>query len=189
MKSGPEEQESESVTCVGFSNLAYNYEIAVPDETVLIYQDENYKEILEPDKYNYIVIDDIYNPMDQLGELASNKADSIIFLSDDQVSEAHIDEKPLIYWTNLKKSIRENKNVDIIVEILDAQNQSIIELKNKDQIIVSDDFLGHLYAQLGKNPARLDVIKDMITSNGDSSSLNVKILLSLITNSPLIITA
>lgn len=137
------------------------------------YADEKYNDILEPDKYSYIIIEDIYNPMNELGELASNKADSIIFLSDDQVSEAHIDEKPLIYWTNLKRSIRENKNVDIIVEILDAQNQSIIELKNKDQIIVSDDFLGHLYAQLGKNPARLDVIKDMITSNGDSGSLNV----------------
>ena len=32
--------------------------------------------------------------------------------------------------------------------------------------------MGHVYAQLGKNPMRIDVIKDMITSDGDSSSIN-----------------
>ena len=137
------------------------------------YSNPVYESILLPDKYNYVIVNDIYNPMEELGSLTSNKADSIIFLSNDMVSEVHIDEKPLMYWSNLKKSIRQNENVDVIVEILDSQNQSIIERKNKDQIIVSDEFLGHVYAQLGKNPKRIDVIKDMITSDGDSSSLNV----------------
>lgn len=136
------------------------------------YADEKYQYILKPQESNYVIVKDIYNPMVELGQLASDKADSIIFLSDDTVSEERIDEKPLMYWSNLKKSFRENDSVDIIVEILDSQNQSIIEIRNKDQIIVSDDFLGHLYAQLGKNPRRLDVIKDMITSEGDSSSIN-----------------
>jgi len=131
-----------------------------------IYVNPKYTGILMPEKYHYIIVSDIYNPMADLGEVTSDKADSIIFLSDDNASSIHIDEKPLIYWTNLKKSLRSNKNVDVIVEILDSQNMSIIELKNKDQIIVSDDFLGHLYAQLGKTPERLDVLKDMITSEG-----------------------
>lgn len=137
------------------------------------YANEKYQNILLPEKYNYIVVRDIYNPMNELGDATSNQADSIIFLSDDTVSNVHIDEKPLIYWTNLKRSIRSNENVDVIVEILDSQNMSIIELKNKDQIIVSDDFLGHLYAQLGKTPERLDVLKDLITSEGDDASVNM----------------
>ena len=147
-----------------------------PDEEEQLkayYADSKYETILLPDKYNYVIVNDLYNPMKELGGLTSDRADSVIFLSNDMVTSAHIDEKPLMYWSNLKKSFRKNENVDVIVEILDSQNQSIIELKNKDQIIVSDEFLGHVYAQLGKNPKRIDVIKDMITSDGDSSSVNV----------------
>lgn len=136
------------------------------------YEDERYANILCPGQYNYIIVEDIFDPMCELGDIVSDKADSIVFLSDDSVSSVHVDEKPLIYWTNLKKTIRANSNVDVIVEILDSQNMNIIELKNKDQIIVSDDFLGHLYAQLGKTPERLDVLKDMITSEGDNASMN-----------------
>ncbi|MCR5586397.1 MAG: hypothetical protein K6F77_02575 [Lachnospiraceae bacterium] len=168
----------ESLEC--FKNEYNNDELIVvlaateDEEEVLkdYYSCGKYDNILKPSESSYIIVKDLYNPMDELGPIIENKADSIIFLSDDRVSDTHIDEKPLMYWTNLKKSLRENDNVDVIVEILDSQNQSIIERRNKDQIIVSDDFLGHLYAQLGKNPKRLEVIKDMITSEGDSSSMN-----------------
>lgn len=168
----------ESLQC--FKNEYQNHKLHVilagtndEEETLKgYYGNPFYQDILMPEKYSYIIVDDIYSPMKALGDLAANKADSIIFLSDDMVSNVHIDEKPLIYWTKLKESIYTNKQTDVIVEILDSQNQSIIELRNKDQIIVSDDFLGHLYAQLGKNPARLYIIKDMITSEGDSSTLD-----------------
>ncbi|MCR5201678.1 MAG: hypothetical protein K6D02_01105, partial [Lachnospiraceae bacterium] len=170
----------ESLEC--FKNEYNNDELfvvlaATKDEEETLkeyYSSGNYDNILKPAKHSYIIVNDIYNPMEELGSIIANKADSIIFLSDDMVSDTHIDEKPLMYWTNLKKSLRKNENVDVIVEILDSQNQSIIERRNKDQIIVSDDFLGHLYAQLGKNPKRLEVIKDMITSEGDSSSMNAE---------------
>lgn len=145
---------------------------AEEEELKRYYQDQRYTHILMPEKYGYIIVNDIYNPMNELGDATSQKADSIIFLSDDNVSNVHVDEKPLIYWTNLKKSIRSNKKVDVIVEILDSQNMSIIELKDKDQIIVSDDFLGHLYAQLGKTPERLNVLLDMITSDDEGEDLD-----------------
>ena len=54
----------------------------------------------------------------------------------------------------------------MIVEVLSAQNHRMIEKKNKDQIVVSDSFLGHFYAQLGKDPGRLDIMKDFL-STGD----------------------
>ncbi|MCR5104313.1 MAG: hypothetical protein K6B68_07650 [Eubacterium sp.] len=146
-----------------------------PDEEEILkqyYKNPIYGNVLLPDKNNYVIVNDIYNPMRELGSMTSNDADSIIFLSNDLVNDVHIDEKPLMYWSNLKQSIRKNEHVDVIVEILDSQNQSIIECRNNDQTIVSDEVLGHVYAQLGKNPMRIDVIKDMITSDGDSSSIN-----------------
>lgn len=139
-----------------------------------IYANEAYSELLDMSR-SYILIEDIYNPMKELASILNKNTDTILFLSDDTVDDVHVDEKPLIYWTGLKKHIREKQNLDIIVEILDSKNQSIIELKNKDQIVVSDDFLGHLYAQLGKNPKRLDVIKDILTTEGDSSSENIQL--------------
>lgn len=131
------------------------------------YEDEQYAPILMPDKYNYIKVNDIFNPMPELGEATAEKAETIVFLSEDNVADECIDAKPLIYWTDLKSAFRKNDKVDVMVEILDSQNRSIIQSKNNDQTLVSDDFLGHLYAQLGKNPERLGVLIDMITAVGD----------------------
>ena len=145
-----------------------------PDREELLkelYENEVYKDILMPEEYSYIIVKDIYHPMEELGKIISERADSILFLSDDCTDTTRMDEKPLLYWTNLKQKIKTNRQVDLIVEILDSQNQSIVQQNNKSQIIVSDDFLGHFYAQLGKNPARLNVMKDFLTSNGDSASI------------------
>lgn len=131
------------------------------------YEDEQYADILMPDKYSYIKVNDIFNPMPELGKATAEKAETIVFLSEDNVADECVDAKPLIYWTDLKSAFRQNQKVDVMVEILDSQNRSIIQSKNNDQTLVSDDFLGHLYAQLGKNPERLGVLIDMITAVGD----------------------
>ena len=96
---------------------------------------------------------------------------SVLFLSDDSHSETNIDEKPLLFWNSLKRS----DNVDAhncIVEVLDMQNENIIEKRNHDQVVVSERFISCLYAQLGKDPVRLDFIKDMITFESDEASRN-----------------
>ncbi|MCQ2494630.1 MAG: hypothetical protein MJ104_08510 [Lachnospiraceae bacterium] len=131
------------------------------------YEDEHYAPILMPDKFSYIRVNDIFNPMPELGEATKEKAETIVFLSEDNVADECTDAKPLIYWTDLRAAFRQNDKVDVMVEILDSANKNIIQAKNKDQTLVSDDFLGHLYAQLGKNPQRLAVLIDMITAVGD----------------------
>ena len=137
------------------------------DKLKAYYEDEEYAPILMPDKYSYIKVNDIFNPMPELGDATKENAETIVFLSEDDVSDECVDAKPLIYWTDLKTAFRQNQKVDVMVEILDSQNRSIIQSKNNDQTLVSDDFLGHLYAQLGKNPSRLGVLIDMITAVGD----------------------
>ena len=137
----------------------------------LIYENPNYADVLMPDKYQPVIIQNLFRPMDELKDIVNNSADTLLFLSDD-TSDSKIDEKPLLYWTDIQHKMASNNNPDIVVEIREAENQNIIKRKNKDQILVSDDFLGHLYAQLGKNPLRVDVIMDLITSEGDTSSVN-----------------
>ena len=52
------------------------------------------------------------------------------------------------------------------------QNKDIIESRDRDQVILSEKFLSCLYAQLGKDPKRLEFIRDMVTYENDSSSVN-----------------
>lgn len=137
------------------------------------YENPRYEEILQSKSCSPIIIKDIFHLADELGDLINTKTDSILLLSDDQVSGPHLDEKPLLFWNSLKRVVEKRDDLDVVVEILDSQNKDIIEKKNKDQVIVSDDFLGHLYAQLGKNPLRYDVMKDIITSEGDPTSRNI----------------
>ena len=137
------------------------------------YENPRYEGILQSKSCSPVIINDIFHVAEELGDLIKTKADSILLLSDEQVSDPHLDEKPLLFWNSLKNTVAKRDDLDVVVEILDSQNKDIIEKKNKDQVIVSDDFLGHLYAQLGKNPLRYDVMKDIITSEGDPTSRNI----------------
>ena len=94
-----------------------------------------------------------------------------MFLSDADCSETSIDEKPLLFWNSLKRNDAKDIH-NCIVEVLDMQNENIIEKRNRDQVVVSERFISCLYAQLGKDPVRLDCIKDLITFEGDDASVN-----------------
>ena len=142
-------------------------------ELKVYYENPRYEEILQSKNCSPVIINDIFHAAQELGDLIKTKADVILLLSDDQVADPHLDEKPLLFWNSLKHMVAERDDLDVVVEILDSQNKDIVEKKNKDQVIVSDDFLGHLYAQLGKNPLRYDVMKDIITSEGDPTSRNI----------------
>lgn len=136
------------------------------------YDDERYIDILDSENCQPIIVEDIFNPLKSLDISLLKKTNSMLFLSDEKCSISHIDEKPLLFWSKLKDI--ENFNArDCIVEILDMQNKDIIERRNKDQVIVSDKFLSCMYAQIGKDPVRLDVIRDIITFENDSFSRDV----------------
>lgn len=135
------------------------------------YSDSRYASILNSENDQPIIIHDIFNPLRDLDMSVISRMNSMLFLSDENNSSDHIDEKPLLFWSKLKDI--ENINArDCIVEVLDMQNKDIIERKNKDQVIISDKFLSCMYAQLGKDPLRLDAIKDIITFENDEASKN-----------------
>lgn len=137
------------------------------------YSNPKYQNILNSKVDKPIIIEDIFNPTKSLDISILNNINSMLFLSDENTSSSHIDEKPLLFWSRLKDVNTNISQRDCIVEILDMQNKDIIEKRNKDQVIVSDRFLSCIYAQLGKNPLRLDAIKDIITFEGDNSSKNI----------------
>ncbi|MDE5754995.1 MAG: hypothetical protein K2H89_10735, partial [Oscillospiraceae bacterium] len=144
------------------------------NKTVLeqYYADYHYREILNSSQDHPIIINNIFNPLENLDISLLRKTNSILFLSDETCIASHMDEKPLLFWSKLKDI--ENFNArDCIVEILDMQNKDMIERRNKDQVIVSDKFLSCMYAQIGKDPMRLDVIRDLITFKNDSFSKNI----------------
>lgn len=136
------------------------------------YADCHYQEILNSLQDRPVIINDIFNPLENLDISLLRKTNSILFLSDETCAASHMDEKPLLFWSKLKDI--ENFNArDCIVEILDMQNKDMIERRNRDQVIVSDKFLSCMYAQIGKDPMRLDVIRDLITFKNDSFSKNI----------------
>lgn len=137
------------------------------------YINPKYENILNSKVDKPIIIKDIFNPTNSLDISILNNINSMLFLSNENTSSSHIDEKPLLFWSRLKDINTNISQRDCIVEILDMQNKDIIEKRNKDQVIVSDRFLSCIYAQLGKNPLRLDAIKDIITFEGDNSSKNI----------------
>ena len=136
------------------------------------YADQRYSSVLSPETSEPVIIDSIFDPSKNISPDLLKKMNSMLFLSDDTSMAAHIDEKPLIFWSKLKNT-PDFDTSDCIVEILDMQNKDIIKRKNNDQVIVSDKFLSCMYAQLGKDPLRLNVIKDMVTFEGDSASKNI----------------
>ena len=131
------------------------------------YEDPRYADILDSEHCSPIMISDIYHPTEDIKEEFLKKYETILFLSDENVAFHKVDEKPLLFWSGLRKVNQKLEDQDMVVEVLAEQNQRMIVKKNKDQIVVSDSFLGRLYAQLGKDAMRLEVIKDLLTSEGD----------------------
>ena len=119
-----------------------------------------------------VIVEDIFEPFTgKDGGSVLDDVNSVLFLSDDDCSETNVDEKPLIFWNSLKRTDTLDKH-NCIVEVLDMQNENVIEKRNQDQVVVSERFISCLYAQLGKDPVRLDFIKDMITFESDAASRN-----------------
>ncbi len=131
------------------------------------YSDPKFTKILNSENQKPVIIGDIYHPQEQLTEDMLRGIQTILFLSDETAESEHIDEKPLLFWSGLRNVNRKIESQDMIVEVLSAQNHRMIEKKNKDQIVVSDSFLGHFYAQLGKDPGRLDIMKDFLSTGDD----------------------
>ena len=119
-----------------------------------------------------VIVKDITEPFGKKdGGSILDDVNSVLFLSDADCNETSIDEKPLLFWNSLKRNdVKDIHNC--IVEVLDMQNENIIEKRNRDQVVVSERFISCLYAQLGKDPVRLDCIKDLITFEGDDASVN-----------------
>ena len=119
-----------------------------------------------------IIVKDITEPFGKKdGSSILDDVNSVLFLSDANCDETSIDEKPLLFWNSLKRKDTKDTH-NCIVEVLDMQNENIIEKRNRDQVVVSERFISCLYAQLGKDPIRLDYIKDLITFEGDDASIN-----------------
>ena len=119
-----------------------------------------------------VIVKDITEPFGKKdGSSILDDVNSVLFLSDADCSETSIDEKPLLFWNSLKRNDAKDIH-NCIVEVLDMQNENIIEKRNRDQVVVSERFISCLYAQLGKDPVRLDCIKDLITFEGDDASVN-----------------
>lgn len=125
----------------------------------------------DPDS-GVVIVKDIFDPFTSTdGHSVLENVNSVLFLSDDDCTETNVDEKPLIFWNSLKRNDTLDKH-NCIVEVLDMQNENVIEKRNQDQVVVSERFISCLYAQLGKDPVRLDFIKDMITFESDKASMN-----------------
>ena len=131
-----------------------------------------YSSLFNAENSEPIIVKDIFEPFVQKnGHSVLENVNSVLFLSDDDCSETNVDEKPLLFWNSLKRNDTLDKH-NCIVEVLDMQNENIIEKRNHDQVVVSERFISCLYAQLGKDPVRLDYIKDMITFDSDEASRN-----------------
>ena len=131
-----------------------------------------YSPLFEDKESGVFIVNDIFDPFTAAdGGSVLKDVNSVLFLSDDDCTEANVDEKPLIFWNSLKRFDAPDKH-NCIVEVLDMQNENVVEKRNQDQVVVSERFISCLYAQLGKDPVRLDYIKDMITFESDKSSRN-----------------
>lgn len=131
-----------------------------------------YSRLFDDPDSGVVIVRDIFEPFTpQDGHSVLDHVNSVLFLSDDECNETNVDEKPLIFWNSLKRCDTPDKH-SCIVELLDMQNENVIEKRNQDQVVVSERFISCLYAQLGKDPVRLDFIKDMITFESDTASLN-----------------
>ena len=131
-----------------------------------------YSSLFDDPDSGVVIAEDIFEPFTgKDGRTVLDNVNSVLFLSDDDCNETNVDEKPLIFWNSLKRFDTLDKH-NCIVEVLDMQNENVIEKRNQDQVVVSERFISCLYAQLGKDPVRLDFIKDMITFESDAGSRN-----------------
>ena len=136
------------------------------------YTSPRYSQLFGDRDSGIVIVKDIFEPFTSAdGHSVLNDVNSVLFLSDDDCNETNVDEKPLIFWNSLKRCDTLDKH-NCIVEVLDMQNENVIEKRNQDQVVVSERFISCLYAQLGKDPVRLDFIKDMITFESDAGSMN-----------------
>ena len=136
--------------------------------------DPAYSSLFSAENKEPVIVKDIYEPFSGTDSgFSLDEINSVLFLSDDNCSETNVDEKPLLFWNSLKRNDKFDTH-NCIVEVLDMQNENIIEKRNNDQVVVSERFVSCLYAQLGKDPVRLDCIKDMITFENDEASRNSK---------------
>ncbi|MBR4320519.1 MAG: hypothetical protein IKP69_10835, partial [Oscillospiraceae bacterium] len=132
-----------------------------------------YSALFQEKNSGLVIVEDIFEPFSQKNEdIMLKDVNSVLFLSDDDCNETNMDEKPLLFWNGLKSNKSLNTR-NCIVEVLDMQNENIIRKRNDDQVVVSERFISCLYALLGKDPVRLDYIKDMITFENDEASRNV----------------
>ncbi len=132
-----------------------------------------YSALFQEKNSGLVIVEDIFEPFSQKNEdIMLKDVNSVLFLSDDDCNETNMDEKPLLFWNGLKSNKALNTR-NCIVEVLDMQNENIIRKRNDDQVVVSERFISCLYALLGKDPVRLDYIKDMITFENDEASRNV----------------
>ena len=137
-----------------------------------------YSSLFSDENREPVIVKDYFEPFSSEDSgFSLNEINSVLFLSDDECSEATVDEKPLLFWNGLKCCDKLDTH-NCIVEVLDMQNENIIEKRNNDQVVVSERFISCLYAQLGKDPVRLDLIKDMITFESDEASRNSRNALS-----------
>ena len=138
------------------------------------YSDPSYSALFSAENREPVIVKDIFEPFSGTDSgFSLDEINSVLFLSDDDCSETNVDEKPLLFWNSLKRNDKFDTH-NCIVEVLDMQNENIIERRNSDQVVVSERFISCLYAQLGKDPVRLDCIKDMITFESDEASRNSK---------------
>lgn len=153
----------------------------IPDNKELLnsyYEVGKYDEILKGAAHGYnapVVVEDIFAPEESIDKKLKEEIDVVLFLSDENSDRKRIDEKPLMLWGNLRRTRKladKDQMKHYIIELLDPQNETIIEKEQKDKVIISDHFLSCIYAQLGKDPSRLDIIKDFITFEDDSASTN-----------------
>ena len=136
------------------------------------YAAPEYSQLFDDPDCGVVIVKDVFEPFVSAdGHSVLDGVNSVLFLSDDDCNETNVDEKPLIFWNSLKRCDTLDKH-NCIVEVLDMQNENIIEKRNQDQVVVSERFISCLYAQLGKDPVRLDFIKDMITFESDAASMN-----------------
>lgn len=153
----------------------------VPENKALIetyYTGGKYDVILKGAAHGYnepMIVEDIFEPEASIPEALREIVSGVLFLSDENSDVKRRDEKPLLLWGNLRRTrdlTNEQQIKNYIIELLDPQNETIIEKVYKDKVIISDHFLSCIYAQLGKDPTRLDIIKDFITFEDDNASKN-----------------
>ena len=141
-----------------------------------------YQSLFSDDGSSQIIVKDIFEAFKSESTCAIlEDVNSVLFLSEDECMDTNMDEKPLLFWNSIKRNNVLN-SYNCIVEVLDMQNENIIERRNHDQVVVSERFMSCIYAQIGKDPVRLDLIRDMVTFEGDETSRNSDNKLSNVCN-------